>query len=123
MKIRNGFVSNSSSSSFCIFGIYSETKTYEALKKAVTEEGSAEESEEEEIEDYEIVEKVSEKAKLSYHSSDDGYWVGKSWCTIGDDETGRQFRDKIIDSFVNASGLPREQVEADCTTHSEVVYC
>lgn len=31
MKIRNGFVSNSSSSSFCIFGVNLTTKEYEAL--------------------------------------------------------------------------------------------
>jgi hypothetical protein len=122
MKIRNGFVSNSSSSSFCIFGIYSETKTYEALKKAVTEEDSTEGSEEEEVGDYEVVDKISEKTNLSYHSSDDGYWLGTSWMRIGDDETGRQFKDKIIDRLTTASGLPREQVEKDCVTHDEVVY-
>lgn len=74
MKVRSGFVSNSSTSSFLIYGAFIEGKTYDEVD--------------------EILEGVE---GLEWHSPDysDGVYVGRSWDSIGDDETGKQFKDGI----------------------------
>ena len=74
MKIRNGFVSNSSTSSFCIYGA--------AIDKSKVDEDAV------------------EKAGLEYHrgdpnNGDDYVYIGRSWCSIKDDETGAQFKKNI----------------------------
>ena len=74
MKIRHGFVSNSSSSSFCIYGA--------CIKKDRVNE--------EEV----------EKQGLSVYYGDpnnggDYVGVGRAWRSIGDEETGKQFKDSI----------------------------
>jgi len=76
LKTRQGFVSNSSTTSFCIYGIYSE-KGLDA------------------DEDYD---KYKEKAALGLTtraSPDGGYYYGVSLTKITDDETGRQFKDRV----------------------------
>lgn len=102
MKIRMGFVSNSSTSSFCIYGInlscYSE-------------------------EDKEIISKI-ESGKIDlkmleehFGPSDDRYY-GKSWSEIGDEETGLQFK-QSIEKIINA--VP-ELKDKKCSTFEEGWY-
>ena len=82
MKIRYGFVSNSSSTSFCIYGIYfyggreDKEKLYEA----------------------------ADEAKLFVHNDQDcdGLYIGREWSTIGDSETGSDFKlgvEQLIDKL------------------------
>ena len=81
MKIRSSFVSNSSSSSFCIYGIYTEDCTEEQE---------------------ELAERKLEVWRPPYG---DGYYIGKSLSDIGLDETLRMFQ-KRVDELLKSCGLP-----------------
>jgi len=70
MKMRKGFVSNSSSTSFCIYG----TTVKDELEAKLPE-------------------------GLNYYYGDPNnegaIYIGKYWSDIGDDETGRQFKESV----------------------------
>jgi hypothetical protein len=82
MKTRSGFVSNSSSSSFLIYGT------------TVPDDGD--------IDDLwgDIEEKLATAELKGYEvtggpDGSDCIYIGKSWASIGDDETGKQFKNRI----------------------------
>ena len=75
MKVRQGFVSNSSSSSFLIFG------SYIPIPNDV-----------EYAEDYYA---KFEEAGLSAYEDEGSVYVGLSWDKVGDDETGKQFKERV----------------------------
>jgi len=85
MKIRNGFVSNSSTSSFCIFGIFlSDRNMDEDLEKKVEDAG----------------------LEFLYGPSyPDSVYIGRSFSSIKDDETGGQFKDDVREKL-KALGIP-----------------
>jgi hypothetical protein len=98
MKIRNGFVSNSSTTSFCIYGAEIE---YDTLKKLYNKEHNVNDENEEdkdyEFDEYDTMEKLAEKLGLEMHSGQDGEqrYLGRSYSRIKDDETGKQFKTEI----------------------------
>lgn len=109
MKIRMGFVSNSSSSSFCIYGTYldiDEIVTPEFIQfildnsknfKGKTVQDVKDYLEEEEN-TYEIIYELEEALGLYWDTieGEDGvFYLGQPWKTIGDDQTGRQFKDEV----------------------------
>jgi len=96
MKIRKGFVSNSSSTSFCIYGTWVEN-TQEDL--------------------YDIAKKL--KLFVCSDQHDGGLYIGRSWSDIFDDETGRQFR-ATTQAMVDE--LPLTDKEKICTTIEESWY-
>jgi len=89
MKLRNGFVSNSSSSSFMIYGI---TLDYDEIVKLLNL-AIKENDDLCGIIEYEVSEKISGLNILNNYESERMY-IGRSWNTIADDETGKQFKDK-----------------------------
>lgn len=96
MKIREGFVSNSSSSSFCIYGAYiTISKAGEIAKKIGIED--------EDMDLYEIVEEYLSKNKIHcevhFAPYDSSVYVGRSWDSIGDDQTGSQFKQDVEESL------------------------
>lgn len=76
MKTRTGFVSNSSSTSFCIYGIdLDATMNWDEMS--------------------ELSQKLRDDG-LEVHSDDcDEIYVGRSWAEIKDDETGAQFKENV----------------------------
>ena len=93
MKIRAGFVSNSSSSSFCIYGAWIDA---DSVKKLLSEEDLKYIEEECEGGAWGISE-VGHNIPLFYHceTEDERCAFGRSYQSIGDDETGKQFKGSI----------------------------
>jgi hypothetical protein len=93
VKTRIGFVSNSSSSSFCIYGIYLGHMSDE---------------------DYEFINKTG---LTDYGSPLDGdTYVGRSWTSIGNNETGGQFKESVEKLIAN------RWPDKKCNTYEEAWY-
>jgi len=93
-KYRNGFVSNSSTSSFCIYGCYlgdsdSNPNNWDAL-----------------------IDEISDKIKntdLEIHHTEYGAFVGREFTTIKDNETGGEFKKGVTDKILEI--LPDKKKE------------
>jgi hypothetical protein len=95
MKIRQGFVSNSSSSSFCIYGTELESDDLVNAAKTLNIK-----FDEDDFNEYDIGESIADMTNLEYHSiSGEYFYLGRSYTSIEDDETGKQFRDSVRQSF------------------------
>jgi hypothetical protein len=110
MKIRASFVSNSSSTSFCIYGTRIESSELCDLLKIDPEEVDSV---------FDRVYDLARKLDLDvYAGSDDGlYYIGESFTTIGDNETGLQFKVRVkaqIEKLLGSSGY-------DLGIHEETV--
>jgi len=92
MKIRTGFVSNSSSSSFLIYGVSIEKDEF--LDKLNIDSDT---EEHEDFDVWELYDDVAGELGMDYHSPYDWdeVFIGASWDSIGDDETGAQFKERI----------------------------
>jgi hypothetical protein len=93
MKVRLGFVSNSSASSFCIYGAAFEN---DEVKKMLGIKDD--ESVEDDDGDYGIVEKLEKKTGLTcggWGADYDTFYIGRSYDTLKDDETGKQFKESV----------------------------
>ena len=77
MKVRTGFVSNSSTSSFMIWG------TYLSAKKLKERTGT---------DDIWELETKGLMVSCGPDYDDDGVYIGMSWLGVKDDETGAQFK-------------------------------
>jgi hypothetical protein len=80
MKYRLGFVSNSSSCSFLIYGTVVEREKVSNLVELISKEN----------------------LDITYYN--DYAYIGKSWDKIKDDETGAQFKEPIKKALVRIFG-------------------
>lgn len=123
MKVRSGFVSNSSSSSFCIYGTYLEfSEIIEKLKASnlltVDESKKIDDDEDEDM--YENLEELLSKKtdlELYFDYEGDSAWIGRDWSSVGDDETGRQFKENVESELIKVFGT-----DVDFGTHDETIY-
>ena len=137
MKIRNGFVSNSSTTSFCIYGASvdnGEQSNIDILKKIKNglpeiyneflkgqenkeyykdkldflrniDKLTEEDEEELDCDTKYIVEDLLEKLNVyTYYPPCGTCYMGRSWSSIKDEETGKQFKEKVEEIFKNLFG-------------------
>ncbi len=113
MKTRVGFVSNSSSSSFLIYGISIEV--FQDFPKIIEAYKKKENIKDDDIDNYELQEFVEEETGLECHNPyDEGVYIGKSWHSIKDDQTGKQFKEEIENKLKDFFGN-----EIECCTLEE----
>ena len=109
MKIREGLVSNSSTSSFLIFGTILSEDVVEELKKKFGDDGDECM--------YEIADKMvtDQKLDLSIHRPPDSqYYLGRSWSKVKDNQTGSEFKEDVKKQLTSLLG---ENIELG--THEE----
>jgi len=85
MKFRQGFISNSSSTSFCIYGYY--------LDKYIDC-------------DYDIRDKTGIEVYSNPNSYGDSTYIGIPLSTIGDEETFKQFKQRVEATINNYINIP-----------------
>jgi hypothetical protein len=98
MKVRNGFVSNSSSSSFCLYGTSLETDELKQAYANVFGKSENDEDDEDEYDSlYEMCAELADKVGLSYEVDGECgyYYFGQYYNSAPDDKTFGQFRNEI----------------------------
>jgi len=93
MKTRNGFVSNSSTTSFCIFGsAIDEEECAKLIREKYSQDAKFEDGENDDI-----IDEWANHAGLELHYGYDRCeaYLGRSWSSVQDDETGRAFKESV----------------------------
>ena len=119
MKIRNGFVSNSSSSSFMIFGICFDSSTDVFKEAKIEHDEDNDDTDVMTILENEIT-KRGLNLEVQYAGDSDYVYIGRSWDEVGDNETGLQFKESIAADIKKL--FPKVNIKKQVGTHSETYY-
>ena len=113
MKVRTGFVSNSSTTSFMIYGCaIDRSELIELLGLEIEDEDDCFD----ELDS--ALSKALKKTDLVFHLPYewDSVFIGKSWDTVGDKETGGDFKRSIEAAIEKVLGKA-----VPCETHAETI--
>ncbi len=99
-KIRAGFISNSSSSSFCLYGIHlSDDKTENFIKENFSDNEKImkclESYDSYELEYFINNDERFKGLKILIGSEDLYSYIGRDFTSIGDNETGKEFKESV----------------------------
>lgn len=115
MKVRNGFVSNSSSSSFAIYGTVLESDEFQYIMADLGISVDAYDTNS----TYAALSEITEGTELTYVVSDSNdVAIGRPLSTICDDETGKQFKEETKAALQKVLGR-----EVPCDFHVDSWYC
>ena len=131
MKIRVGFVSNSSTSSFCIYGVYFNsgeltriiTTPYIKAKILLTSINK-DETDSNKIKNYDLIEEILNtfpEIDLEYYCPEgsDGVYVGRDWTSIQDEQTAGEFKKSIRETIKKFAKVDDDRF----TSYQEVIEC
>ena len=116
MKIRSGFVSNSSSSSFLMYGTYVDNEKIEEIKQFPSLKKEFEDKDLEKYDIAEILVSLNKDLESETMPDDEGFYIGISWDKVKDDETGKQFKNRVKEVLEKIIG------KCELGTHSEAWY-
>ena len=116
MKTRAGFVSNSSSSSFCIYG----AAVSESQLRPFLFPGTDVDSDDYDEDVFGAVEEKAEKAGLEYHYPEgyDCWYIGKNPNECQDNQTMGDFKKEVEKLLKDNFGIESD----DCENHQEAYY-
>ena len=120
MKTRQGFVSNSSSSSFCVYGyccaleeFKDKVKKY-LLKTELIKDDKIDEHISNCLFNEGTIEGTDDLSIFSKDIEENSIYVGKEWCFINDYQTGKEFKNSIQIDINEIFGKDKK-----CGTYSE----
>lgn len=131
MKIRVGFVSNSSTSSFCIYGVYFSSDELANIiipsdikARILLANMNKNKNDSDDIGSYDLIEEIFNvfpEIDLEYYGNDgsNGVYVGRNWTSIQDNQTAGEFKKSIRETIKKFAKVDDDRF----TSYQEVIEC